>query len=347
MNFHRGFHSYLWILGQENDPNESGRTRRRLDDYVNENYPEVWRNRVAQFLANTDHFQREEDWFPAQVVDQAVQWLERNRSHPRIFLWVDSFEPHEPWDPPARFDVYRDPNYRGKRLIMPMGGHYSDWATEQEARDIRGLYAGEAAFVDHCLGKLFAAIRELGYLEDSVVFIVADHGHPLGDHGKFLKGADRLYSELLKVPFMVRLPGGAHAGRRQAIVQFQDVLPTLLDIMGLGNNTLAMHGRSFKRVILGDSDEHRKAMIVGYHEGVDRCIRDRRWSLILRPEGEPDELYDLESDPREIRNLIDEAHQEAERLAGLFGSPYFRPGRATAAVKGIQGTYEVASGSVD
>lgn len=347
MNFHRGFHAYRWIRGQEYDPYESAPTRRNLDAYVNAHYPEIWRNRVAQFLANTDDFQREEDWFAARVVEQAVQWLKKNRGQKNLFLWIDSFEPHEPWDPPKRFDVYRDPSYKGKRLIMPMGGKYETWATPEEARDIQGLYAGEAAFVDHCLGPLFWTMEELGYLEDSIVVITADHGHPLGDHGKFLKGADRMYGELLKVPFLVRLPGGKGGGTRtRAIVQFQDMLPTVLDVMGLGNNAAAMHGRSFRQVLLGETDEFRQAMIVGYHEGVDRCIRDKRWSLILRPEGEPDELYDLVSDPRERRNLIDEHHEEAVRLAGLFGSHFLRRGR-TSAVKGVQGKYEVASGSVE
>mgnify|MGYP005844628685 FL=1 len=201
MNFHRGFHAYRWIRGQEYDPYESGPTRRNLNDYVNEHYPPIWRDRVAQFLANTDGFQREEDWFPAQVVKQAVHWLKSNRTRDKVFLWIDSFEPHEPWDPPARFDSYRAPAYRGKRLIMPMGGPYRNWASEEEARNIQGLYAGEAAFVDHCLGYLFQSLDELGYLANSLIVITADHGHPLGDHGKFLKGADRMYR---------RAPSGHH-----------------------------------------------------------------------------------------------------------------------------------------
>jgi len=348
MNFHRGFHAYRWIRGQEYDPYDSGPTRRNLDDYVNAHYPPIWRQRVEQFLANTDTFQREEDWFPSQVVEESLTWLERNRGRKPLFLWIDSFDPHEPWNPPARFDVYRDPAYTGKRLIMPMGGPYSNWATEEEARDIRGLYAGEAAFVDHCLGRLFRGLEEMGYLDDSIVVITADHGHPLGDHGKFLKGGDRLHSELLKVPFLVRLPGGRHGGRRtSALVQFHDVLPTVLDLMGLSRDTSAMHGRSFRPVLEDRLDGHRLAIIVGYHEGADRCVRDERWSLVLRPEGQPDELYDLENDPGERCNLIDSRPEEARRLAGHFGCYFFRPGRAVSTLKGIQGTYEMASGSVE
>jgi len=346
MNYHRHFHGYRWIRGQEYDPYESAPTRRNLDDYVNDNYPEPWRNRIGQYLANTDEFQSEDDWFPAQVVRQAVRWLERNRQQENVFLWVDSFDPHEPWDPPGRWDAYTDPNYAGKRLIMPMGGQADDWSTAEEQRHIRGLYAGEAAFVDHCLEPFFAALERLGYLEDSLVLVMADHGHPLGDHGKFLKGADRLYNELLKVPFFLRLPDGSGAGQqRQALIQFHDVLPTLLDLLGMANNTSSMHGRSFRPVIAGATDDHHEAIITGYHQGIDRCLRDERWSYIHRPAGEPDELYDLLEDPRETRNLIDVQPDEAQRLAAHFGSYFFRA--APRHIKGIQGRYELASGSTD
>jgi hypothetical protein len=94
----------------------------------------------------------------------------------------------------------------------------------------------------------------------------------------------------------------------------------------------------------------RQTIITGYHEAIDRCVRDRTWSLILRPEGEPDELYDLVEDPRERVNLIDQHPDEACRLARAFGS-YFRmqaqrvPGRLE--VKGVQAKYELASGSIE
>jgi len=345
MNFHRGFHAYRWIRGQEYDPYVSSPSRRKVEDYVNENYPEVWRSRVHQFLANTDDFTMEEDWFPAKVVAEAVEWLEKNRVHKKVFLWIDSFDPHEPWDPPERFDTYTDPGYKGPRLIMPMGGQAQQWAKLEEIRYIRGLYAGEAAFVDHCLGPLFEKLEELGYYDDSLILLLADHGHPLADHGKFLKGADRMYSELLKLPFMVRFPGGAHARRTKAIIQFHDVLPTLLEILGLGNNAHSMHGKSFLSVLRGEAEEHRNAIITGYHEGIDRCIRDGQWSYIQRPKDEPDELYDLVKDPQERHNLIDEEPEEAKRLSSLFGN-YFRRAEGRW-IKGIQGKYELASGSTE
>jgi len=344
MNFHRGFHAYRWIRGQEYDPYVSSPSRRRVDDYANANYPEVWRSRVHQFLANTDDFTDEADWFSAKVVAEAVEWLEKNRVHKKVFLWVDSFDPHEPWDPPEGFDTYTDHGYAGSRLILPMGGPVEEWATPEEVRYIRGLYAGEASFVDHCLGTLFARLKEHGYYDDSLIILLSDHGHPLADHGKFLKGTDRMYSELLKLPFMVRLPDGLRGRRTDALVQFPDVLPTVLEILSLGNNIGSMHGKSFLRILTGEAEAHRDATITGYYDGVERCIRDREWSYVQRPKDEPDELYNLRIDPGERCNLIDESPGEAKRLASKFGNYFKRQeGRV---VKGIQGKYELASGSL-
>jgi arylsulfatase A-like enzyme len=345
MNYHRGFNAYDWIRGQEYDPYNSAPSRRDVGGYVNDHFPEPWRNRIAQFLANTEDFREPGDWFAAQVVERARDWLRRNRSHPKLFCWIDSFDPHEPWDPPKPFDTYTDPAYRGPRLIMPMGGPAERWATPEQVRFIRGLYAGEAAFVDDCLGRLFAALREQGYYEDSVILVQADHGHPLADHGKFLKGKDRMYSELLKVPFLLRLPGGKGARRTAALAQFPDVLPTLLELLGLGNDTGSMHGRSFAAVVRGETDRHREATISGYHEGIERCIRDGEWSYVQRPPDEADELFHLRDDPKEINNLIDMHPDEAVRLSAQFGSYWRR--QPAPFVKGIQEKYEVASGAVE
>lgn len=167
---------------------------------------------VERYPANIDEMEGE-DCFPARVFGEASRWLRMNRSHEKAFLWVDSFDPHEPWDPPNSFNKYTSPCYSGPRLILPMGGEATNWASEEEIDFIRGLYAGEASLVDHWFGFFYETLEELGYLESSIILVLADHGHPLADHGKFLKGADRLYNELLKVPFLVRLPEGAMRGR--------------------------------------------------------------------------------------------------------------------------------------
>lgn len=344
MNYHRSFHAYEWIRGQEYDPWVSAPPTRPVDAYVNDRYPELWRRRVAQFLANTERFRSPEDGFAAQVVEKAVQWLRENRGHRKVFLWVDSFDPHEPWDPPPAFDRYRPAGYDGPRLILPMGGRALDWATPEQVDQIRGLYAGEVSFVDHCLGKLFDALEELGYTKDSLILFLADHGHPLADHGKFLKGATKLYSELLKVPFLVRLPGQEEGRVTDALIAYPDVLPTVLDVLGLAKEATTMAGRSFRPVLEGQASAHRDAVVMGYHEAGDRCIRDHRWSYILRPGDQPDELYDLQNDPRETENLVDRHPEVAAELVGRVSSLFFREDRGE--IKGLQGRYEMASGAI-
>jgi len=118
------------------------------------------------------------------------------------------------------------------------------------------------------------------------------------------------------------------------------LLSTILDLIGLANETHSMHGMSFLPVLRGESNEHRKFSISGYHEAVDRAIRDESWSYVERPENEPDELYNLKRDPREVRNLVDEEPEEAKRLASAFGQ-YFRRKERTS-IKGIQGRYELS-----
>ncbi|MCL6431405.1 MAG: sulfatase-like hydrolase/transferase [Anaerolineae bacterium] len=341
MNLHRGFRVWEWVRGQEYDNYRSAPLRRlKLEDYCKETYTPEWRRIVETALKNVEEFETAEDHYCARLVRLAGDWAAANASQQPIFLWVDSFDPHEPWTPPREFDRFTDPGYRGKRLILPPGGPASAHFSDEEMAYIRGLYAGECAYVDHYIGVLLARLKQLGLYDSSLILLIADHGHPLADHGKFLKGGDRLYNELLKVPFMIRFPRGLYGGQRlDALASFHDVLPTLLDAIGLGNNLEALPGRSLLPLIRGEVSEVRPAIISGYHEAPDRVIRDKVWSYIRRPEGQPDELYNLIEDPKERINLIDRYPQEAQRLASMFGALYRIRG---APVKGVQGRYEVA-----
>jgi len=341
MNFHEGFHAFRWIRGNEYD---SFRTapprRRRLEDYVNENYDETWRGRVLQFLKNIDEREKPEDFPCARTVRTCLEWLERNRSDQPKFLWMDTFQNHEPWLPPEPFNRYVPAGYDGPLIILPMGGRTLDWASEEAVGCVRGLYAGEVAYVDDCLGHLFDGMREMGYFDDSLICVLSDHGHPLADHGKCLKGADRMYSELLKVPLLIRFPGGQYGGRRiEALSQFPDLLPTWLDALGLGKAAHDMAGRSLMPVIEGRQESIREATISGYHGSADRAVRDKRYSFVLRPGDEPDELYDLAADPRERKNIIGEKPQVADALARCFPRVYYPE---TPRSHGVQGDSEVA-----
>ncbi|MGB9677741.1 MAG: sulfatase [Candidatus Ratteibacteria bacterium] len=345
MNYHRNFNIYHWIRGQEYDPYEIPVSKRNINDYVNENYTEEWRKRIIQFLANTDNMD-EKNHFTMQIVEKAIAFLKKARkTNKNIFLWIDSFEPHEPWDPPKNFDKYTSKKYKGPRLIMPMGGEAKNWATEEEIDFIRGLYAGEVSFVDYCLGYLFEELERLNFYEDSLIIITADHGHPLADHGKFLKGSDRMFTELLKVPFIIKFPKESYKGNVDALIQFPDVLPTILEILGFDGDNVCLSGKSFLPVIKGNTEKHRDAVISGYKGGIYRCIRDKEWSFVYTPEKEINYLFNLKEDPKEKINLIDKYSEIAKKLLNKFGSVFFD--KKSKIIKGIQGEYELASSSIE
>jgi len=345
MNFHRGFDVFHWIRGAEYDPASCGRLKNlKLEDHVNDRMSDSWKQLVLAALRNLDGRVEPEDFVCYQTFSKALEVLDSARSQDKpVFMWIDDFQPHEPWCPPAKFDTFGDPAYDGPKIILPPGGWAKDWATPAEIARVRSLYAGEAAYIDWCLGVFFDALRQMGYMDDSVIVVLSDHGHPLNDHGKFLKGDDRMYSELLKVPFIVRLPGGEHGGRRvDDLCRFPDLLPTLLDLTGLGANNRALAGVSLRSVLEGSGTTPYEATVTGYFKSPIRCIRDRRYSYIANGEN-GDELYDLTADPRETNNIFAERPDVAAALLKHIGGVYFTR-KPTG--RGLQGGFEVADTSV-
>jgi len=347
MNFHNGFDAFHWIRGAEYDSvSRAPMEHLKLEDHITDRMPKTWHESVRKVLRNLDGRTAPEDFPCWQTVDKALEVLRHARQDKRkLFLWLDTFQPHEPWCPPAKFDTFGDPDYAGPKVVMPPGGLASTWADENVSARTRSLYAGEAAYTDHCMGRLLDGMREMGYFDDSLIVILSDHGHPLADHGKFLKGGDRLYSELLKVPFVMRLPRGEHGGRRvQTLGRFPDLLPTMLDVAGLGAAGMSMAGRSLKPVIEGQDVTLYPATVSGFFPTTMRCIRTQQHSLFLGAEGDTDELYDLQADPRERSNIIAEAGDVAAEMVKLIPSIYLGQARAP---RGVQGTMEVAHTSLE
>ena len=122
---------------------------------------------------------------------------------------------------------------------------------------------------------------------------------------------------------MIHHPEGLFAGKRiDALIQIPDILPTILDIMGLGKETYSMSGKSFWPVVKGEKEKIRDFILTGYHESYHRCIRDKEWSLIVRPNPDENELYNLKDDPKEKNNLIDKYPEKAKELLSYLGG-YF------------------------
>lgn len=304
-NFHRGFDSWRWIRGQESDRLESGpRSSIELSRYWHASQPKPAAqkaNGVLQYLLNRRDWKTEDDWLTAQVFREASRWVENNAAENQPFyLHVESFSPHEFWDPPESFyRMYMKSDYRGPRLISPP--MTTAQITDVEVEHVRALYAGLVSFVDDRIGKFLAKVESLGLLRNTVVVFVADHGTMLGEQGQLHKGEQRLRTQCTHVPLMICWPGLTGGRRVEGFVQHTDVMPTVLDLLGV-----KAPGRVTGRPLTESATAGRADLIVtGW--GEHGCVRTHEWCYIGRWSSGPpfEQLYDVQRDPLELKNVAD------------------------------------------
>ena len=223
------------------------------------------------------------------VVDAAVKWLDGGGATP-FFGWVHLYDAHAPYQPPAPF----------------------------AARFKTSPYDGEIAYVDACIGRLVAALERSGRLDRTLIAVVSDHGESLGEHGEQEHGMF-LYEAVLRIPWIMRLPGRAHAGVTVGEqVRAIDVLPTLTAIAGVpmarvdGENVAALiEGKARRDAPSSYAETYYPKWHYGWSEL--KSIRGDRWKYIDAPKPE---VYDLRADPAERRNA---AAARGPLVAGMGG----------------------------
>ena len=260
---------------------------------------------------------REEDRFAPRTARLAVEWLEENYLHHPFLLWVDFFDPHEPWDPPEYMVKRYDSEYAGPPMLHPNYGLSSDYSDE-ELHNLRAHYAAEVEMTDRWIGRILQKIDDLALWDNSIVVFTSDHGISIGEHGRTGKTniSERdnrswpIYPEVAQVPYMVAAPGLEGGRSVDFLAQPPDTLPTLLDLAGVQASPPApFHGRSFAPILRGESDQPiRDFAITAQHLRPDGGARQRsnwttpvlyteRWAYApIGAHGAP-ELYDLASDP--------------------------------------------------
>jgi arylsulfatase A-like enzyme len=271
---------------------------------------------------------------PASCVQERAETILETLPEP-FFLYLHYLDPHAPYRPPpwherqfatrrsARRWVRRgEPGRIFRRLyegdtsvdLRPEDlGHFSD------------LYDEEVRFLDDQLAAFVDRLRRRGLLSRTLLVLVADHGEELMDHGDFGHCRDLAYETLLHTPLVIRLPdgladGGA-TGRRSAPVDNLDLVPTLLDYLGIDAGATGaggrspFDGRSLRPLIEGTGRSTRRVHFA--LQGTVRTVTDGRFKLLVDQETGTESLYDLEADPRETRDLLAAAGghlQVVERL---------------------------------
>ncbi|OLB33069.1 MAG: hypothetical protein AUH13_02250 [Acidobacteria bacterium 13_2_20CM_58_27] len=208
------------------------------------------------------------------VVQRAETWLDGHRTGPH-FVWVHLYDPHDPYEPPP-----------------PYSERYKDH-----------LYDGEIAFADSALGRFLNYLKEQHWYEGALIIVVGDHGEGLGEHGEDTHGIF-LYDSTTHVPLIVKLPNEQEAGK---VVEEQarttDILPTILELLGIPAPE-SLDGTSLKSALLGTEAPSRTVLgetdyPLRFGWAPLRSVRKDAFKFIEAPRPE---LYDLRSDPGEIRN---------------------------------------------
>ena len=295
MNFQRGFGVFEWMRGQERD-----RFRPKLgipEEQIRQNTvpgnAENMVDKVRQYLANTKDRKTEEDWFAPRLFTRGMEYLESAGEGEPFFLVLDSFDPHEPWDPPEEYvSIYSD-GYDGRDPIVPNYGP-SDWIDEEELQRMKALYSGEVTMVDRWLGHFLDKMESTGRMEDTLLLVLADHGVALGEHGYTGKPYGALWPELTDIPFFIRHPEGKGAGQSSDYyASTHDVAPTILDATDLVASQ-EVDGQPLIPLLEGSEPQPRSHFTLGYDEYV--WARDEKYVMFGRNDRSELKLYDLESD---------------------------------------------------
>ena len=321
MNYWRGFSTWDFIRGQESDNWKFAplpTIEKQMLKHVRE--PINWRKHstLAQYLLNMRGRQKEEDYLCAQVMRKACEWLEDNATNRPFMLWVEAFDPHEPWDPPASYADRYCPGYTGKDFIMPGAAYEHSQPTEDEIARIKALYCGEATFVDKWVGAVLNKIDELKLWDDTLVLVLSDHGTQVMDKGSFGKGGNFMHPFNTGIVWQMRRPDG-QSKRISPYVQSHDVMPTILDCLDVPFET---DGQSVWPLVNGEVDSLRDTIVCGWAEfangnAVARAsVRTDKWNFVHavgREERNP-ELYDIVADPHEDTNVIADHPEVAAEL---------------------------------
>jgi len=291
---------------------------------------------------------------PANVVTEAgLAWLDELPSpeDQRFFLFLHYFDVHAPYESPAPFAGMYAKNGKAAggsfddltrvRGLLAQEGRAPEQAKDRvgrareegfqrrlqeangpglrQARALAAEYAAGVTWTDHNLGLLFDGLRERGILEQTLVVIVADHGETLFDHSNTFNHGVSVFDSETHVPWILRLPGGRHAGTRVGdVVSNVDVLPTLLRLMEIPAPA-EVEGRDVSATLQGESLPPRPV----FSEATKPFGRPKYndhpvWANNLKFQGVrlgdhkymfrlPDDtfrLYDLGEDPSEVENLL-------------------------------------------
>ncbi|HKJ69575.1 MAG TPA: sulfatase-like hydrolase/transferase, partial [bacterium] len=233
------------------------------------------------------------------ITDDALQYLQSNRQRP-LYLYVSYYPPHPPYSVPVEFEAMYENTF-------PNDEH-------------RRIYYAMCSKVDEQVGRILRTLGDLDLAENTLVIFTTEHGHFFehrwNDHSKRL-----CYDTAARIPMLMRYPGVIPAGQSTTeLISSVDLVQTMLGLLNL-EAPPGLQGRDLSQLARGEPGPRREAIYMenypyidkgetpgpynnepAWGKGVERCVRDQRYKLILSSE-RPPELYDMHTADQETNNL--------------------------------------------
>ena len=262
-NYVKGFTAWEVNRGQECDPVWT----RPCKDRIRPDTPPKWfkGSWTEAERENRLHFRTEYDYPSVKTMWHAAEWLEDNHDADNYFLWVEAFDPHEPYDCPKYYlDLYeKEGDYDGPDFTHP--SYAPNEFNEAETEHLRRRCKAVMTMTDRHLGEILDVMDKYNMWEDTMLVFTTDHGYHLGEHGYMAKNYMAPYNEVFHIPLMISAPG-VQPGRCSAVTQNIDVLPTVMEYYEISQEVLQypIHGKSLLPLLRGETDKVRDGAIFGY-----------------------------------------------------------------------------------
>jgi len=295
--------------------------------YEQRRQPEYKRNKCS--LVNVLPL---EEYVETYILEKSIEFMTTDREEP-FFLWCGFCGPHGPHDPPASHaNLYpfadiqlpdtmehdmsdRPPHIRRKQPRGPLSPEQ-----EKSMRIYMSYYFCLCTLIDDYVGKLLEVMEQKGLLDNTLIIYTSDHGEMLGDfsrHGKSL-----FYEQVAHVPLIARPPGGCAGRHVDSLMEVMDLAPTILDYAGIAKPR-EMQAITFRPILEGGEGGHDYVLseyTTNNQSFSGKCLVGKRYKYILWDMEDGGEFYDLQEDPRELRNLYyDPAHRaERDRYAEML-----------------------------
>jgi len=274
------------------------------------------------------HNGKKENFSTARTYERAAKWLEESADADQFMLWVEGFDPHEPFDVPQEFlNRYKNCCDFDDKFFWPPYGDTKEFSDEQILQ-IKYRYKALLTMADYYVGRIFEVMDRYDMWKDTAVIFTTDHGYLVGEHGLFAKNYMPDYNELMHIPFILYHPDNK-PGRVKAITQNIDVLPTVMELYHLPEEQVenAIHGQSVLPLIDGRKEANREFALFGQF-GKNVNITDGNYVYMRAPISEENRPLNLYTTMPYILNcsigldMIDKNNFDKIKAANLSWTKY-------------------------